>query len=69
MIVDRTFLPWTDIGAIGIPHGLKFYMVLPIIPTNVWSKHLLLSQDNVKDIPALGAWLEKLLSERRKTAT
>jgi hypothetical protein len=64
----RTFLPWTAVGTIGVPHGPKVYMVLPIIPTNVWAKHLPLTQDNVKDLPALASWLTKVLQDHRRPA-
>jgi hypothetical protein len=65
----RAFRPWTEIGTIGIPHGPKFAMVLPIIPTDAWAKHLGVSQDNVKDIPALAEWLTEELRTQRRSAT
>jgi hypothetical protein len=59
------FLPWTEIGTIGQPHGPRFRLTLPIIPTNVWAKHLTLTQDNVRDIRAFAHWLEAVLEEER----
>ena len=65
----RTYLPWTTIGSIGLPTGPKFYMLVPIIPTDVWAKHHRLTQDNIRDIPALATWLNEVLREQRRTAT
>jgi hypothetical protein len=68
--VDRKrFMPWTEIGTIGIPHGPKFLMTLPVLPNDVWAKHLTLSQDNVRDIPALARWLEQVLKDHRRSTT
>ncbi|MEU4604214.1 hypothetical protein AB0F43_14635 [Kribbella sp. NPDC023972] len=77
LIVDREgirlgrkrFMPWTDVGTIGIPTGPKFFMNVPVLPANVWAKELRLSQDNVKDIPAFAHWLEDVLKEQRRLTT
>jgi hypothetical protein len=64
----KRFLPWTDIGTIGIPTGPKFFMLVPVLQNNVWAKELRLPQDNVKDIPAFARWLEQLLAQHRAAA-
>ncbi|TCO34469.1 hypothetical protein EV652_102535 [Kribbella steppae] len=64
----RKFMPWIEIGAIGIPHGPGFLQTLPIIPANVWAKDLTLSQENVRDVLALARWLEEVLKEQRRLA-
>jgi hypothetical protein len=64
----RKFMPWTEIGAIGIPHGPGFFQTLPIIPADVWAKDLTLSQENVRDVLALARWLEQVLKEQRRAA-
>ncbi len=61
----RKFMPWTDIGTIGIPHGPRFARTLPILPDDVWAKGLTLSQDNVRDVFAFAHWLEAVLKEQR----
>lgn len=63
----RRFMPWTDIGAIGIPQrpGLG---TLPIIPADVWAKDLTLSRDNVRDFHAFARWLEDVLKEQHRPA-
>ncbi|WP_433161414.1 hypothetical protein [Kribbella sp. CA-247076] len=63
----RRFMPWTDVGSIGIPHRPGFAGSLPIIPADVWAKDLILRQDTVRDLSALAAWLEVLLAEHRTT--
>lgn len=63
----KQFLPWTDISAIGIPTGPKFFMLLPVLPKDIWAKHLKIPQDNAKDLPALARWLEEVLQERRQS--
>jgi len=65
----RKFRPWTEIGAIGIPHGHGFARTLPIIPADVWAKDLTLRQDNVRDVLAFAHWLEEVLKEQRRLAT
>jgi hypothetical protein len=64
----RKFMPWTDIGAIGIPHGAGVLATLPIIPADVWAKDLTLSQENVRDVLAFALWLEEVLKEQRRLA-
>ncbi|GAB2672527.1 hypothetical protein [Kribbella swartbergensis] len=61
----KRFLPWTEIGTIGLPHGPRFHLTLPIIPTNVWAKHLTLGQENVRDLQAFAHWLEDVLKQHR----
>jgi hypothetical protein len=56
----KKFMPWTDLGTIGTPHGPRFFRMLPLIPNDVWAEHLRLTQDNVKDIPAFAQWLKDL---------
>lgn len=65
----KGFMPWNDIGSIALPSGTTFYRNLPVQPSDVWSKELRLPQDNVKDLPALAAWLTEILEERRRSAT
>lgn len=62
----RPLMPWTGIGSIGVPHG-KFFMMLPVIPADVWAKHLILTQDNVKNVPAFATWLTGVLEEHRRS--
>ncbi|MFG1817138.1 hypothetical protein ACGFIF_25500 [Kribbella sp. NPDC049174] len=64
----RKFMAWTDVGSIGIPHGLGFAQTLPIIPADVWAKDLTLSQENVRDVLAFARWLEDVLNEQRRLA-
>lgn len=56
----KKFMPWTDLGTIGTPHGPRIFRMLPLIPNNVWTEHLRLTQDNVRDIPAFAQWLKDL---------
>ncbi|MFI7063958.1 hypothetical protein ACIBL3_23430 [Kribbella sp. NPDC050124] len=73
VIVDREgvrygkkrFMPWADIGTIGLATGPKFFMAVPVLPANVWDKDLRLNQYNVKDVPALAAWLTTVLKQYR----
>lgn len=65
----KWFIPWCGIGTIGAPHGPKSFMQLPILPTDIWAKQLVLSQGNVRDVPAFAAWLEQLLAEHRSATT
>jgi hypothetical protein len=63
----KRFMPWTEVGAIGIPTGQPFQSV-SVLPANVWAKDLRLDRDHVKDIPTLATWLETLLAEKRAQA-
>lgn len=65
----RRFRPWKEIGAIGIPTGPTPFMTIPLIPNDVWSKHLAVPRDNVKDLPALTTWLTELLKAHRNSTT
>ncbi len=67
--VGRRFLPWTEIGAIGIPHGFPNSQTLPIIPKNTRARTLTVRRMAVRDIPALAAWLETLLAEYRRASS
>ena len=60
----KTFLPWNEIGTIGPPHGPRMFRVLPITPTNRWSRQLTLTQDNVKDLSAFATWLAGQQADR-----
>jgi hypothetical protein len=63
--VRRKFLPWAEVGAIGLPGGTRRYRRLPIIPKDAWGKDLTIDQSAVRDIPALARWLEELVKEQR----
>jgi membrane protein YdbS with pleckstrin-like domain len=65
----RKFIPWTDIGAIGLATGPLWARALPIIPRNTARKDLVLSGFNVRDLPAFRRWLEDLLADQRRTPT
>lgn len=60
----RAFLPWNEIGTIGSPHGPRIFRILPITPTNRWSRQLTLTQDNVKDLSAFATWLAGQQADR-----
>jgi hypothetical protein len=64
----RKFLPWTDIGAIGLAGGPSLARRLPIIPKDACAKDLTLSSQHVRDLPALRRWLEPLLKQHRTSA-
>ncbi|MEU4287995.1 hypothetical protein AB0E63_07220 [Kribbella sp. NPDC026596] len=64
----RKFVPWTEIGAIGIATGPVWARSLPIIAKDPWGKDLRLHQQNVRDMPALRRWLETLLEEHRRAS-
>ncbi len=61
----KRFLPWSDIGTIGLPTGPKFAMMVPVLQNNVWARELRIPQDNVRDVPAFARWLEERLAEHR----
>lgn len=69
--VGRRFLPWAEVGAIGIPRGVRPFWTLPIIwtlqiiPRDTRGKDLTVNQTTVKNIPALARWLEDVLKEQR----
>jgi hypothetical protein len=66
----KGFMPWTDIGTIGLPTGTTFYRNLPVLPADVWSKELRLPQDNVQDLDAFTTWLtDRLEAHRSSTPT
>ena len=65
----RKFMPWSEIGAIGIANGSVWGMSLPIIPKDAWGKDLRLYQQNVRHMPAFRRWLEILLAEHRTNST
>jgi hypothetical protein len=65
----KGFMPWTDIGSIGLPTGTPFYRNVPVLPSDVWAEHLAVPRDNVKDLPALATWLTGILEERRRSET
>jgi hypothetical protein len=65
----KRFMPWTELGTIGIPGGPAPFMTVPLIPNDVWAKHLAVPRDNVKDLPALATWLTEVLEERHRSAT
>ena len=58
----RKYMPWTEIGTIGIPHGPSFYQGLPIIPKDVWSKDLIIRQENIQNIRTFATWLTEQLA-------
>ena len=62
----RKFMPWTEVGAIGIAAGPVWGRSLPIIAKDAWAKDLRLDQKNIRDLPAFRRWLETLLDERRR---
>lgn len=63
----RRFMPWSEVGTIGLATGPKFFMMVPVLPANVWAKDLRLPQYNVKDVPALATWLTAVLKQYRAT--
>lgn len=65
----RKFMPWTEIGAIGLATGPVWGRTLPIIPKDVWAKDLTLHQQNIRDLPAFRRWLETLLEEHRQSSS
>ena len=65
----RKFMPWSEIGAIGIATGPVWFGTMPIIPKDVWAKDLRLYQRNVRDLPAFRRWLETLLDEHRRSSS
>jgi hypothetical protein len=74
VVVDRTgirsgrrFMPWTDVGSIGLPRGPGPFRQLPIHPKNVWANDLVLSRQHVNDLQSFRTWLEELLEEHRRT--
>ncbi|MEV0286746.1 MULTISPECIES: hypothetical protein [unclassified Kribbella] len=62
---NKRFMPWSDVGTIGIPTGPKFFMAVPVLPADVWAKDLQVRQYNVKDLPAFAAWLTVVLKQQR----
>ncbi|WP_432880760.1 hypothetical protein ACQPYH_35915 [Kribbella sp. CA-245084] len=75
VVVDRTgvragrrFMPWTDVGSIGLIRGQNPFRELPIHPKNVWAKDLVLSRQHVNDLAAFRSWLDELLAEHRQVA-
>ncbi|MER7249847.1 hypothetical protein [Kribbella sp. NPDC000426] len=75
VVVDRTgvragrrFMPWTDVGSIGLIRGQNPFRQLPIHPKNVWAKDLVLSRHHVNDLAAFRSWLDELLAEHRQAA-
>lgn len=61
----RRFMPWSEVGTIGLVTGPKFFMNVPVLPANVWAKDVRLPQYNVRDIPALATWLTAVLKQHR----
>jgi hypothetical protein len=64
----KTLLPWSEIGTIGPAHGPGIFRILPITPANRWSRQLVLTQDNVRDLPTFATWLAQQLAARRTAA-
>jgi len=62
----RIFMPWTEVGTIGLPTGPTFLQSIPILPNDVWAKELRIPQENVRDVVALAHWLEEVLREQRR---
>lgn len=60
----KRFLPWNEVGAIGLIRGGNVHLVLPIIPKDPWAKDLTVDRTTVRDIPALARWLEQVLKEQ-----
>jgi hypothetical protein len=60
----KKFLPWNEVGAIGLIRGWGPGRSLPILPKDPWGKELHVPRAAVKSIPALARWLEGLLKER-----
>lgn len=76
VVVDRTgvrsgrrFMPWTDVGSIGLIRGQGSFRQLPIHPKNVWAKDLVLSRHHVNDLQSFRTWLEEVLDEQRRPQT
>ena len=64
----RKFMPWSEVGAIGIAGGPVWARAVPIIPRDAFGKDLMLSQQHVRDMPAFRRWLETLLAEYSRSA-
>ena len=62
----RRSMPWTEISSIGPVSGPKMSRQLEVFPTNVWAKHLTLSQFHVNDLQAFRTWLQEVLVEQRR---
>ncbi|GAA3550682.1 hypothetical protein [Kribbella ginsengisoli] len=60
----KKFLPWSEVGAVGLTRGWGPAQVLPILPKNPWGKELLVPRAAVRSVPALARWLEGLLKEK-----
>lgn len=74
LVVDRTgirsgrrFLPWNEIGSIGLITGPTPLDHLPIHPKHVRSKNLNLTRQHVNDLQSFRTWLDELPSERRRS--
>jgi hypothetical protein len=73
VVVDRTgirsgrrFMPWTDVGSIGLIRGPRPIRQLPIHPKNVWAKDLVLTQQHINDLESFKTWLTELLTNHRE---
>lgn len=62
----KRFLPWAEVGAIGIPRVIWRYWTLPVIPRDVWAKELRVDHLAARDVTALAHWLEEPLKENRR---
>jgi hypothetical protein len=76
VVVDRTgvrsgrrFMPWTDVGSIGLLRGQSPFRQLPIHPRNVRAKDLVLSRQHINDLQSFRTWLTEVLEEQRHTET
>jgi hypothetical protein len=58
-------LLWTDISSTGPATGPKPMQRLEIISKDIWAKPFTITQDNVKDLPALATWLNEVLEQHR----
>jgi hypothetical protein len=61
----KRFLPWAEVGAVGLIRGGFGHRVLPIIARDPWGKDLTVNQMTVRNVPALADWLEQLLRQYR----
>lgn len=61
----KRFMPWAEVGAIGLVRGGRRIHTLPILPKDPWGKELIIPQAAVRSVPALAQWLEELLKEHR----
>ena len=65
----RRFLPWNEIGSIGLVTGPNPIGKLPIHPKNVWANDLVLTRRHVNDLKSFHTWLDELLTDQRRSAS